>query len=372
LPEVVLEGLLRRYGETAAVDGIDLVIADGSFAVLLGPSGCGKSTTLRLIAGLDTATSGRIRIAGRDVTDLPPAKRGLAMVFQNYALFPHLSVAENILFGLKVRRVPAPERRRRIERAAGILGLEQLLDRKPSQLSGGQQQRVALARAIVAEARLCLMDEPLSNLDAKLRAEMRQEIRDLQRRLEMTMIYVTHDQAEALSMADQVVLMRDGRIEQDAPPAELYGRPATAFAASFVGTPPMNLLPLEAGARGLVVAGTAGPALAAAGQGSPALLLGIRPEALVPASPGGTSLDVEVVAHDYQGADTILVCRIGSSTLLARAAGHAAIAPGSRLALGFVPHDLVFFDAADGRRVTPTAQSAGVAATSSKILGGVT
>jgi sn-glycerol 3-phosphate transport system ATP-binding protein len=372
LPEVVLEGLLRRYGETAAVDGIDLTIADGSFAVLLGPSGCGKSTTLRLIAGLDTATSGRIRIAGRDVTDLPPAKRGLAMVFQNYALFPHLSVAENILFGLKVRRVPAPERRRRIERAAGILGLEQLLDRKPSQLSGGQQQRVALARAIVAEARLCLMDEPLSNLDAKLRAEMRQEIRDLQRRLEMTMIYVTHDQAEALSMADQVVLMRDGRIEQDAPPAELYGRPATAFAASFVGTPPMNLLPLEAGARGLVVAGTAGPALAAAGQGSPALLVGIRPEALVPASPGGTRLDVEVVAHDYQGADTILVCRVGSSTLLARAAGHAAIAPGSRLALGFEPHDLAFFDAADGRRVIPPAQPAGIAATSSKILGGVT
>jgi sn-glycerol 3-phosphate transport system ATP-binding protein len=369
LPEVVLEGLLRRYGETAAVDGIDLTIADGSFAVLLGPSGCGKSTTLRLIAGLDTATAGRIRIAGRDVTDLAPAKRGLAMVFQNYALFPHLSVAENIIFGLKVRRVPAEERKQRLERAAGILGLEQLLARKPSQLSGGQQQRVALARAIVAEARLCLMDEPLSNLDAKLRAEMRTEIRDLQRRLGMTMIYVTHDQAEALSMADQVVLMRDGRVEQDAPPAELYGRPATAFAASFVGTPPMNLLPLEAGARGLVVAGTDGPVMAP-GEDRAGLLVGIRPEALVPAA-AGAGLRAEVLAHDYQGADTILVCRVGSQTLLARAAGHAAIAPGSRLALGFAPDDLAFFDAANGRRAATPPVAAEHAATSSKILGGV-
>ena len=366
----MLEGLLRRYGETAAVDGIDLVIADGSFTVLLGPSGCGKSTTLRLIAGLDTATAGRIRIAGTDVTDLAPAKRGLAMVFQNYALFPHLSVAENILFGLKVRRVPAAERKRRLERAAGILGLEQLLARKPSQLSGGQQQRVALARAIVAEAKLCLMDEPLSNLDAKLRAEMRTEIRDLQRRLEMTMIYVTHDQAEALSMADQVVLMRDGRIEQDAPPAELYMRPATAFAASFVGTPPMNLLPLEGGDRGLVIVGTEGPVFGSAGHRGE-LLVGIRPEALVPAATGA-GLGVEVVAHDYQGADTILVCQAGRQTLLARAAGHAAIAPGSRLQLAFEPDELAFFDAADGRRVAPPPLPADSATLSTKILGGVT
>jgi sn-glycerol 3-phosphate transport system ATP-binding protein len=309
LPEVVLEGLLRRYGETAAVDGIDLVIADGSFAVLLGPSGCGKSTTLRLIAGLDTATAGRIKIAGRDVTDLPPAKRGLAMVFQNYALFPHLSVAENILFGLKVRRVPAAERRRRIDRAAGILGLEQLLERKPSQLSGGQQQRVALARAIVAEAKLCLMDEPLSNLDAKLRAEMRQEIRDLQRRLEMTMIYVTHDQAEALSMADQVVLMRDGRIEQDAPPAELYGRPATAIRRELRRHAADE--PLAARGRRATASSSPGPRARCWGPS------GYRRRrcwsAFAPKrwcrQPRAARLDVEVVAHDYQGADTILVCR---------------------------------------------------------------
>jgi sn-glycerol 3-phosphate transport system ATP-binding protein len=369
LPDVVLEGLLRRFGETTAVGGIDLVVPDGAFTVLLGPSGCGKSTTLRLIAGLDTATGGRIRIAGRDVTELPPARRGLAMVFQNYALFPHLSVAENILFGLKVRRVPAAERRRRMARAADILGLGTLLKRKPSQLSGGQQQRVALARAIVAEARLCLMDEPLSNLDAKLRAEMRTEIRDLQRRLDMTMIYVTHDQAEALSMADQVVLMRDGRIEQDAAPAELYKRPATAFAASFVGTPPMNLLPLEHGRGGLVVAGTDGPTLAAPDTTAP-LLLGIRPEALLPGLEPG--FDVEVVGLDYQGADTVLVCKLGRTTLLARVPGQAEASPGSRLTLGFRSEDAAFFDATQGQRVESRHQAANASAMQPTLMGGVT
>jgi sn-glycerol 3-phosphate transport system ATP-binding protein len=367
LPEVVLDGLTRRFGETTALAGIDLVILDGAFAVLLGPSGCGKSTTLRLIAGLDTATSGRIRIDGTDVTDRPPAKRGLSMVFQNYALFPHLSVAENILFGLKVRRVPAADRRRRLERAADILGLGALLGRKPSQLSGGQQQRVALARAIVAESRLCLMDEPLSNLDAKLRAEMRHEIRDLQRRLDMTMIYVTHDQAEALSMADQVVLMRDGRIEQDAAPAELYERPATAFAASFVGTPPMNLLPLDASPHGLVVAGTSGPVLAETPGGHLSdLVVGVRPEALLPGA--GPGFLVTVTDLDYQGADTVLVCDLGGHNLLARVPGHAAAAQGSELQLTCAATDLAFFSAADGRRV---ALSAVDPANQPRILGGV-
>ena len=368
MPEVVLDGLTRRFGETTALAGIDLRVADGAFAVLLGPSGCGKSTTLRLIAGLDTATAGRISIDGVDVTHLPPARRGLSMVFQNYALFPHLSVAENILFGLKVRRVPAADRRRRLERAADILGLGALLGRKPAQLSGGQQQRVALARAIVAESRLCLMDEPLSNLDAKLRAEMRHEIRDLQRRLDMTMIYVTHDQAEALSMADQVVLMRDGGIEQDAAPAELYRHPATAFAASFVGTPPMNLLPLEATASGLVVAGTTGPVLARAPEGEAGeLLVGIRPEALQPAN--GAGLAVEVTDLDYQGADTVLVCELGSHSLLARVPGHATAAPKTRLQLACAPADLAFFAAADGRRVELSPLDL---TNQPRILGGVT
>ena len=198
--------------------GVSIDIAPGSFTVLLGPSGCGKTTCLRIVAGLETATDGRVEIAGRDVTNLPPAARGVAMVFQSYALFPHLSVAENIVFGLKARRVPPPERARRLARAVEILGIGHLLERKPGQLSGGQQQRVALGRAIVAETPVCLMDEPLSNLDAQLRADMRREILALQRRLGITMLYVTHDQTEAMGMADQIVLLRDGHIEQDAPP----------------------------------------------------------------------------------------------------------------------------------------------------------
>src|SRR5437764_3742785 len=243
MADVCLRGITKAWGATAAVEDISFSAPAGHLVALLGPSGCGKSTTLRLIAGLESASAGTITIADREVTSLPPAKRGVSMVFQSYALFPHLSVAENIVFGLKVRDVPRAERQARLKRTAGILGLEQLLDRKPSQLSGGQQQRVALGRAIVAETPVCLMDEPLSNLDAQLRVEMRREIRSLQRRLGMTMLYVTHDQVEAMTMADEVVLMRNGRVEQDAVPAELYERPASIFVARFIGTPPMNVIP---------------------------------------------------------------------------------------------------------------------------------
>src|SRR5580692_9024795 len=253
---VRLVGVSRRWGQTIALDRISLDVAPGSFTVLLGPSGCGKSTCLRIIAGLEQASEGRVEIGGRDVTTLPPAARGVAMVFQSYALFPHLTVAENILFGLKARSVPKPERARRLDRAVEILGIGHLLQRRPGQLSGGQQQRVALGRAIVAEAPVCLMDEPLSNLDAQLRADMRREILSLQRRLGITMLYVTHDQTEAMGMADQIVLLRDGHIEQDAAPAEVYARPATRFVASFIGTPPMNLFPLERRNHGMALRGT--------------------------------------------------------------------------------------------------------------------
>src|SRR4029077_8059556 len=264
-----------RWGSTRALDGISIEVAPGSFTVLLGPSGCGKTTCLRIVAGLETASEGRIEIAGRDVTNLPPAARGVAMVFQSYALFPHLSVAENIVFGLKARRVRPPERARRLARAVEILGIAHLLERRPGQLSGGQQQRVALGRAIVAEAPVCLMDEPLSNLDAQLRADMRREILALQRRLDITMLYVTHDQTEAMGMADQIVLLRDGHIEQDAAPADVYARPATSFAASFIGTPPMNLFPLEPRGGDMVMRGTEGPALASTIHSG--VLGGIRP-----------------------------------------------------------------------------------------------
>jgi sn-glycerol 3-phosphate transport system ATP-binding protein len=292
---IELENVSRNWGEARALDAVSFTVDPGSFVVLLGPSGCGKSTTLRLIAGLDKASTGTIRIGGRDVTALPPAARGLSMVFQSYALFPHLTVAENIVFGLRVRKVP--DRDAKLKRVAAMLGLEMLLERKPSQLSGGQQQRVALGRAIVAEAPVCLMDEPLSNLDAQLRGEMRREIRALQQRLGITMVYVTHDQTEAMTMADRVVLLRGGRIEQVGTPEELYAKPATAFAASFIGAPPMNVLP-----RGEV-------------------LLGIRPEDMRLEARGTRretqegGLDAVVESVEYLGADSIVALKVDDATL---------------------------------------------------------
>ena len=267
MSSIVLDKLTKQYNGAAAIHGVSFTVPAGSFTVLLGPSGCGKSTTLRMIAGLDTPTSGTIHIGDRDVTQLPPAKRRISMVFQSYALFPHLSVRENILFGLKVRKEPARDYERRLQRVAGLLGLGHLLDRKPSQLSGGQQQRVALGRAVISEAPVCLMDEPLSNLDAQLRHDMRREIRALQQDLGITMVYVTHDQTEAMSMADQVVL-RGGQIEQHDTPDGLYARPASEFAARFIGTPPMNLIGLAALQGATMIAGAQGPAVTGAPAGA--------------------------------------------------------------------------------------------------------
>jgi sn-glycerol 3-phosphate transport system ATP-binding protein len=329
---ISVENVSKLWGTTKAVDGVSFEAAAASLLVLLGPSGCGKSTTLRLIAGLETVNGGRIRIGGLDVTALPPAKRRLSMVFQSYALFPHLSVAENILFGLKVRRVPARERATRLKRVAGLLGLERLLERKPGQLSGGQQQRVALGRAIIAETPVCLMDEPLSNLDAQLRHEMRREIRALQQKLGITMVYVTHDQTEAMSMADQVILLREGQVEQDAPPDLLYARPATVFAARFIGTPPMNIVPL----------GAIRP------DADPGTLLGVRPEDIA-LGPAGVAARVATV--EFMGADTIVGCTIGTGeTMTVRAAGRVALPPGAQTHLSWPPEATHFFDAASGRR----------------------
>jgi sn-glycerol 3-phosphate transport system ATP-binding protein len=347
LAAIAVEGVTKLWGETRAVDRVSFTAEAGSLVVLLGPSGCGKSTTLRLVAGLEEADEGRIRIAGRDVTGEPPARRGIAMVFQSYALFPHLSVAENILFGLRVRKVAGAERGRRLDKVASLLGLVPLLQRKPAQLSGGQQQRVALARAIIAEAPVCLMDEPLSNLDAQLRHEMRREIRALQQQLGMTMLYVTHDQSEAMSMADQVILLRQGRIEQDADPATLYEQPATEFAARFIGTPPMNIWRLADGPEGAVVAGTAGPALAAtAGEGR---LLGVRPEDVRLTAAGG--LPARVASIEYLGADSTLTCKVGTETLLARVQGRIALPVGAEIGVTWSKEKAHLFDATSGRRV---------------------
>ena len=336
MSSIQLVNVAKRWGEATALEGISLEIASGSFCVLLGPSGCGKSTTLRIIAGLETASSGQVFIDGRDVTHLSPAQRSIGMVFQNYALFPHLSVADNITFGLSVRKVPAAERAQRLAETAELLGLSALLDRKPSQLSGGQQQRVALGRALVSQARVCLMDEPLSNLDAQLRQEMRTELRQLQQRLGLTVVYVTHDQAEAMSMADQVVLLNKGRIEQAATPRALYAQPATTFAASFIGTPSMNLLRLE----GDRVAGSS------VATGRAAHWLGVRPEAVTL----GGSVPAAVRSIEYLGADLILHCAVGSETLTVRTGGQAELAAGSEVMLDWPTASAHHFDA-QGQRL---------------------
>ena len=341
---VELKSVTKQWAGTTAVDSISFNVKGGTLVALLGPSGCGKSTTLRLIAGLEDATGGQILIGDRDVTDAPPSRRGISMVFQNYALFPHLSVADNIAFGLDVRKVGRAERDERLKSAAEILGLGQLLDRKPSQLSGGQQQRVALGRAIVAQAPVCLMDEPLSNLDAQLRAEMRREVRELQQRLGMTMVYVTHDQVEAMTMADQVVLMRNGRIEQDAPPDELYENPATTFVARFVGTPPMNVVPLAAlAAKGADL--TPPPGLDPA-----ALSVGARPETVEIA---GEGIAADVVAVEYLGADTLVETRIGGHGFILRRPGKVRAAAGEQIYIKLSQSALHWFDQSTERRVVP-------------------
>ena len=346
---ISLQGITKNWGDTQAVRDVAFEVKSGDFAVLLGPSGCGKSTTLRLIAGLDTASAGTIAIGGRDVTGLPPAQRKIAMVFQSYALLPHLSVRENILFGVKVRKEPAANFEARLKRVSDILGLDKLLDRRPGQLSGGQQQRVALGRAIIADSPVCLMDEPLSNLDAQLRHEMRREIRALQQQLGMTMIYVTHDQTEAMSMADQVILLRNGSIEQNAPPALLYAQPASVFAARFIGTPPMNILPLAEGADGAVIEGSDGPVILPRGSGR-GLQLGVRPEHIALVERGIAAV---VESVEYFGADTIVGARIGAAPLLVRVPGQLTLAAGDRVRLGWDAAHQYFFDSATGLRREP-------------------
>ena len=339
MSSIELTQVAKSWGNTTALHSVDLKIAPGSFCVLLGPSGCGKSTTLRIIAGLENATSGKVLIGGKDVTHLPPAQRGIAMVFQNYALFPHLSVAENIGFGLSVRKVPKAEADKRLKDAADLLGLSHLLDRRPGQLSGGQQQRVALGRALVAQAHVCLMDEPLSNLDAQLRQEMRAELRELQQRLGLTVVYVTHDQAEAMSMADQVVLLHQGRVEQCAAPRDMYARPATTFAARFIGTPAMNLLKLDDGA----IAGSDVRLPAPLG----AAWLGLRPESVALAQGG---VNAQLAGQEYLGADVVLRCAIGSEQITVRAPGQHHTRTGQSMPLAWQVEDMHFFDA-EGRRM---------------------
>ncbi len=312
---------------------------------------------LRMIAGLEEPTSGTIEIGGRDVAGLTGAARGVAMVFQSYALFPHLTVADNITFGLSVRGAPKAEIAARLAKVANVLGLEALLARKPSQLSGGQQQRVALGRALIAEAPVCLLDEPLSNLDAQLRQDLRREIRALQQRLGITMVYVTHDQTEAMSMADDVILMRAGRIEQQGAPADLYERPATLFTARFIGGAPMSFLDLDDGRDGAVIAGTAGPVVfAGPGKGR---VLGLRSEDVTVDSDGAPgNLHAVVMAVEYLGGEALVTCRIGERPILARVRGKDVPAVGAAVGVHWQPSAAHIFDASSGRRVAAEFSSA--------------
>ena len=325
--EIVLSQVKKSFGGVSIIQGIDLRIADGEFVVFVGPSGCGKSTLLRLIAGLEDVSSGNISIDGRDATDLPPARRGLAMVFQSYALYPHMSVRKNIAFPLRMAGVPAAEQERKVEAAARVLNLTPYLDRKPSQLSGGQRQRVAIGRAIVREPAAFLFDEPLSNLDAALRVSMRQEISELHQSLKTTMIYVTHDQVEAMTMADKIVVLNAGRIEQVGSPLELYRRPANLFVAGFIGSPKMNFIEgTEAAKHG-------------------AHTLGIRPEHIDIAAAGPWKGRVGLCEH--LGSDTFLKMDVeGVGQINVRASGEVALAFGDTVGLAPQPDKLHRFDEA--------------------------
>jgi len=333
-PFVLLKDLEKRWNGKLGVEEISLEIPEGSFTALLGPSGCGKSTTLRLIAGLELPDSGQIFIDGKEVTTSAASDRNLSMVFQSYALFPHLSVTENVVFGLKVRRVPKKERQEKLHRALEITGLVGYENRKPGELSGGQRQRVALARAIVAGQRLCLMDEPLSNLDAKLRNSVRKDIKKLQRNLGITVVYVTHDQTEAMSMADTVVLMKDGRIQQVGSPEDLYSRPNNTFVAEFVGSPPMALINSNA--------------LPGFGDNR---TIGVRAENIQIVPKGQGRLSCVVNESEFLGSYTLIgLTHEATSGLCVLKPGLAMLAEGESVDITFLDENLHVFDSA-GQRV---------------------
>ena len=342
-----LDGLQKNFGATKILQGIDLTLADGEMLVIVGASGCGKSTLLRLVAGLETASAGRILLDGRDITRLDPAARDIAMVFQNYALYPHMTVEQNMAYGLRIRGLPKPEIRAKVQATADLLGLGALLARRPRQLSGGQRQRVAMGRAIVREPKLFLFDEPLSNLDAALRVQMRAEIRRLQRRLGVTSLYVTHDQVEAMTLGDRLLVLHGGVPVQLAAPMEVYARPATTYVAGFIGAPAMNFLPATADADGWVARLASGYALALPQRvAGGALTVGIRPEHLGLESDG---LPVTVDLVEPLGSETLVHGRLQDGTpMLVKQAG--ALPVGETVRVAFPAGALHLFDA-EGVRI---------------------
>src|SRR5882672_9283084 len=349
---LTLDGVRKSYGDREVVHGVDCAVADGELVVVVGPSGCGKSTLLRMVAGLETVTAGTVAIDGRVVNAVEPKDRDIAMVFQNYALYPHMSVYDNMAYGLRMRGMARDEIRRRVDRAAAILQLNGLLERKPRQLSGGQRQRVAMGRAIVRDPKVFLFDEPLSNLDAKLRVQMRVEIKQLQQELQTTSLYVTHDQVEAMTLADRLIVMNGGNVDQIGAPLDLYGKPMTAFVAGFIGSPAMNLIPGQLEEGGV----TFGAVKLSLNQrdanklGRP-VLVGLRPEHLDLAADGPIALRIELL--ERLGADTIVHGRLdGSGTVIsARAAGTFAAQLGETLSFAIRPEHIHLFDPDSGHRI---------------------
>jgi multiple sugar transport system ATP-binding protein len=353
MASVVIRDVRKAFGLAPVIHGVTITIDDGQFAVLVGPSGCGKSTLLRMIAGLENITAGEIQIGDRVVNNLLPKERDVAMVFQNYALYPHMTVAANMAFSMKLRGAPMDEIEKRVMRAAEILGLAQLLERYPRQLSGGQRQRVAMGRAIVRDPQVFLFDEPLSNLDAKLRVQMRTEIKELHQRLKTTTVYVTHDQIEAMTMADKIVVMHDGLVEQIGAPLELYDRPQNIFVAGFIGSPAMNFLQgtiRSNGSLGFDGPGGARLPLAAAPQGSEghAAVYGVRPEHFVIADDGVEAV-IQVV--EPTGSEIQIVAKLGDTEIIAAFHERYPFKPGDKIRLKPDPRLVHLFDAITGQRL---------------------
>ena len=348
MASVTLNGVRKAFGSTRVVHGVDITIEDGEFCVLVGPSGCGKSTLLRMIAGLEEITGGEIRIGERVVNNVAPKERDIAMVFQNYALYPHMTVQENMAFSLKLANEPPEAIKRRVDEAASILGLTDYLARYPRQLSGGQRQRVAMGRAIVRKPQVFLFDEPLSNLDAKLRVQMRTEIKALHQRLKTTSIYVTHDQIEAMTMADKIVVMNAGVTEQVGSPLELYDNPANLFVAGFIGSPAMNFLPGKVTGAGIAVGADIHLPMPANNKAEAGrdVIVGVRPEHLAVADDG---LPVEIVVVEPTGADTQIYCKLAGVDVTAVVRERHDFKPGSAIRLR--PELTYLFEPASGRRL---------------------
>ncbi len=351
MSNLTLQSLVKTYGATEVLHSIDLEIQAGEFVVLVGPSGCGKSTTLRLIAGLEDVTSGTIEIGGRVVNNLEPKDRDIAMVFQNYAIYPHMTVRKNIGFGLRSSKMSRADKDNRIDEIAEILGMTDLLARKPSQLSGGQRQRVAIGRAMVRDPAVFLFDEPLSNLDAQLRTQMRLEIKKLHQRVGSTIIFVTHDQVEAMTMADRIVIMKDGHIQQVGTPSEVYHTPANTFVAGFIGSPAMNMLPGTAANGAIHLSGGTTVALPVEIAQDRPVMLGIRPEDLHPVD-GPSLISGSVDVREPLGHETLIYVNTPAGEVIAKADGRTPPDVGGTVHLGATPENIHVFDPESGAALT--------------------